>query len=237
MKKTIGILVVALLAGVFLLGCAGDDLERDEINQAILTGIDWELVSYGDSRGDLENVLLGTQYLFEFSNTEMNSVFDCNTGGGDVELDGTDLNISHIFFTEMACLLAGVPGYMDQQTQIVNNLDSAERFEFTDGTLRLLSPNFQVLEFKSSFLLCENPAEFIVLPEGYTNSVIVTFIEGVDKNDKAKEYADNHEDFSLLSVFEFTNGFSATLSDRTANILRCDQDVDVISLNQTVGIS
>ncbi len=114
---------------------AGDELLP--AGSVELDGTSWTLESFGTADAGAEGtpVLPGTTVSLVFQGAGIvGGSGGCNTFGGTYSLAGSEIAFQDIFTTEMACLDEGV---MDQESKFYAALGSAERFELTDGALKI----------------------------------------------------------------------------------------------------
>ena len=122
-------LLVVILASVLVAGCTGTTRADD------LEDIKWVLVSYGE-QGDLTSVIEGTRVTatFESAEGQVRGSAGCNNYFGDYEVDD-GLSISTLGHTEMYCM--DPEGVMDQETEYLKLLGTAENYRIQDGKLQI----------------------------------------------------------------------------------------------------
>ncbi len=100
----------------------------------------WILKSYGQP-GNLLTVLAGTEITATFDGAEkrVNGSAGCNSYSGDYQLSDNTLTFLMISHTEMYCMEP--EGVMEQETQYLKTLNTAESYQVKDGTLQVNSGN------------------------------------------------------------------------------------------------
>ncbi len=113
-----------------------------------LEDIMWLLESYGE-QGDLQAVLEGTEItaIFDSAEGQVTGSAGCNSYFARYEASGNELSILELAWTEMGCLEP--QGILEQETQYLQALQSAESYKIEDGKLQITSGN-QVLIFRIS---------------------------------------------------------------------------------------
>lgn len=98
----------------------------------------WILKSYGE-QGNLLTVLEGTEITATFDSAEkrVSGSAGCNSYFGDYQLNDNTLTFLVIGHTEMYCMEP--EGAMEQETQYLKTLNSAESYQVKDGTLQVNS--------------------------------------------------------------------------------------------------
>ena len=128
--KKYGILLIVLTAALILAFTGCNSSSSD-----ILEDTKWILDSYGD-RDNPQEVIEGTEITATFNSKDdqVNGTAGCNHYFGDYEIkDG--LSIGMLGNTEMWC---GEPeGRMDQETEYLKILQSAESYTVTGSTLTI----------------------------------------------------------------------------------------------------
>ncbi|MFQ5872468.1 MAG: META domain-containing protein [Dehalococcoidia bacterium] len=96
----------------------------------------WVLESYGP-QGATQALLADTEITAEFDGSEatLTGSAGCNSYFTDYAVEGSDLTLSTLAWTERACL--GPEGVMDQELAYLGALGTVDRFEVDDTTLRL----------------------------------------------------------------------------------------------------
>ncbi len=114
----------------------------------LLEDITWVLESYGEPES-LQTVLAGTEItaLFDSGEGQISGSTGANNYFGGYQISKNALSIQEIAHTEMYRL--DPEGVMEQETQYLTTLQSAENYEIEDGKLQITSGN-QVLIFRAS---------------------------------------------------------------------------------------
>ncbi|HUF39170.1 MAG TPA: META domain-containing protein [Anaerolineales bacterium] len=114
---------------------AGDELPS--MGSPLLEGTSWALASFGLAGEESPEtpVLEGTEVTLVFQVGGLaGGSGGCNSFGGNYSVTGDQIAFNQIAATEMACLGDGV---MEQEQKYYEALGSAERFELSEGTLRI----------------------------------------------------------------------------------------------------
>ena len=128
-SKLYPLMAIVILASILIAGCTettrADDLED----------IKWVLESYGE-QGNLTPVIEGTRITatFESAEGQVRGSAGCNSYFGDYEVDD-GLSISTLGHTEMYCM--DPEGVMDQETEYLKLLGTAENYRIQDGKLQI----------------------------------------------------------------------------------------------------
>ena len=118
-------LALALLA----VACGGD-------SSPSLDDTSWVLESFGP-QGATQTLLADTEITAEFDGSEatLTGSAGCNSYIADYVVEGSDLTLSALAWTERAC--RDPEGVMDQELAYLGALGTVDRFEVDDTTLRL----------------------------------------------------------------------------------------------------
>jgi len=125
------------LASLLAAGCAETTQAGD------LEDIRWVLESYGE-QGNLTPVIEGTRITatFESDEGQVRGSAGCNSYFGGYEID-EGLSITTLGHTEMYCM--DPEGVMDQETEYLKILQTAESYRIQDGKLQINCGNQLVL--------------------------------------------------------------------------------------------
>jgi len=125
------------LASLLAAGCAETTQTSD------LEDIKWVLESYGE-QGNLTPVIEGTRVTatFESDEGQVRGSAGCNSYFGGYEVDDK-LSITALAHTEMYCM--DPEGVMDQETEYLKILQTAESYRVQDGKLKINCSNQLVL--------------------------------------------------------------------------------------------
>ena len=137
MKKLIVTLsVVCIILSAVSCGTSGSTLEQNK----------WSLNSYGDQNNP-EQVLDGTEITatFDKAKGEVSGSGGCNTYFATYEIDGNNLSISNLAWTERACL--SPVGVMEQEQDFLSLLADAEFFQVNDTALTITCSDGRNLYF------------------------------------------------------------------------------------------
>ena len=113
-----------------------------------LEDITWLLESYGAAES-LQTVLAGTEITAIFDSAEgiVHGSAGCNGYSGEYMLSNNNISIPEMTWTEMGC--PEPAGILEQETQYLKALQSAESYEISVGKLQITSAG-QVLIFRGS---------------------------------------------------------------------------------------
>ena len=148
MKNVVKIgIVTFILTAHLLTACDVIGGVTSSSDSAALESKTWVLISYG-VEGRLETVLKGAEITVMFipDEDEIRGSSGCNHYFGDYEITGSELTVSNLAFTEMACLTP--EGVMEQEQLFLSMLTAAESFQVQGKQLIILSANDQVLKFE-----------------------------------------------------------------------------------------
>lgn len=131
------IIPLVLLATGFV-ACTFEALDFEDM--------EWVLESYGEP-SNTQLVIEGSEITATFDSAThgVNGSAGCNHYFGDYEADNSELSISSVGSTEMACMEP--EGVMEQEQQYLRLLILAESYETDDGQLRITCSNGSVLVF------------------------------------------------------------------------------------------
>lgn len=140
-------LVIFILTAYILTACDVMGGDTSPSDSAALESKIWVLISYGEE-GRLQAVLEGMEITAIFIPGEavVRGSSGCNHYFGDYEVTGSELSVSNIAFTEMACLTP--EGIMEQEQLFLSMLAAAESFQVQEKQLTIFSGDDQILEFK-----------------------------------------------------------------------------------------
>lgn len=117
-----------------------DELTLEFLRLPSLDNTKWVLNTFNDN-GLVED----SQITLEFDDEGMlGGLASCNHYGGSYEVDGQVLSLGDLFSTEMACMGEGL---MDQEAAYLQTLGKVNRYVINNFTLRLLTPEGDVLWF------------------------------------------------------------------------------------------
>ena len=136
------ILTAHLLTACDVIG--GDTGSNDS---ALLKSKTWVLISYGEE-GRLQSVLEGVEItvMFNPDEDEIRGSAGCNHYFGEYKITGSELTVSRIAFTEMACLTP--EGVMELEQLFLSMLAAAEGFRVQEDHLTIFTAGDQILNFK-----------------------------------------------------------------------------------------
>jgi heat shock protein HslJ len=143
-----GVLIVVLAACAPLpaqIPTAGVTNVPTETPGIPVTGTDldhtqWMLVNFNDG-GTETPIITGTNVTLEFQgNGQAGGSGGCNTFGAQYDAENGTISIRQIISTEMACVPEGIT---EQEQKFLDALQSADRYELTNNTLRLWYANGQ----------------------------------------------------------------------------------------------
>jgi heat shock protein HslJ len=137
----------------------GVDIESSDyslqvtINQkATIEDTKWFLESYGKP-GSYKSVISDTRITATFMGIEnhVGGSAGCNIYGGTCQINGSEISITGVYATEMACI---EPGVMIQEQEFLNLLMSAQSFSTDEDKLTIFCANGQQLNFSSIVTVC-----------------------------------------------------------------------------------
>ncbi len=139
------LLIVVLLGSI---ACVGNTSTPELPLTGGLEDITWILESYGEPE-NLQTVLEGTEITALFDSAEglVDGSGGCNGYTGEYMLSNNEISISEMFWTEIGCLEP--QGILEQETQYLKTLQSAESYEISVGKLRITTST-KVLIFRGS---------------------------------------------------------------------------------------
>ncbi|MBN2556225.1 MAG: META domain-containing protein [Anaerolineales bacterium] len=132
--KTIRILI-CLFTAASLAACAGPAPSADPVEG------EWTLFAYRKT-----SPIEGTTITARFENGEVSGSGGCNSYFGSYVLDGVQLTIEGLAWTEMACL--NPEGVMEQEQMVLGYLSNAESFELDNGRLIIHVGGQETLTFE-----------------------------------------------------------------------------------------
>ena len=135
-KLIISLCIVCTILTVVACGTSGSALERNK----------WSLNSYGEQNNP-EQVLDGTEITatFDKGKGEVRGSSGCNTYFASYEIDGNNLSISNLAWTERACL--SPVGIMEQEQDFLSLLADSESSQVDDTSLTISCSNGRQLYF------------------------------------------------------------------------------------------
>ncbi len=140
MKKALYALLILVIAIGGLAACSAEPAAIDDTA--------WVLLRFGE-QGNPQAVLEGTEItaLFDSAEGQVTGSAGANHYFGSYQISKNKLSIQEIAHTEMYRL--DPEGVMEQETQYLKALQSAESYEISAGKLQITSAN-QVLIFRGS---------------------------------------------------------------------------------------
>lgn len=106
-----------------------DQIQVDVMTSNELLGTKWDLISYGD-----QTPVAGSELTINFENDGLGGTAGCNSYFGSYTVDGTNLSISEVGSTMMACMEDGL---MEQESQFLMMLQAAASFTLTADQLTI----------------------------------------------------------------------------------------------------
>jgi heat shock protein HslJ len=137
MKKLIVTLsVVCIILTVVSCGTPGSTLEQNK----------WSLKSYGEQKNP-ELILEDTEITatFDKGKGEVSGSGGCNTYFASYKIDGNNMSISNLAWTERTCLSPA--GVMGQEQEFLSLLADAESFQVDDTSLTITCPDGRYLYY------------------------------------------------------------------------------------------
>ena len=135
-KLIISLCMVCIVLTVVACGAPGSVLERNK----------WSLNSYGEQNNQ-EQVLDSTEIaaIFNKGKREASGSSGCNTYFASYEIDGNNLSISNLAWTERTCLSPA--GVMEQEQEFLSLLADTDSFQVDDTSLTITCSNGRQLYF------------------------------------------------------------------------------------------
>lgn len=142
MRKIILISVIIVFSVSLIVSCGSKD-------NIIFEDIKWFLMSYG-AQSNLKTLIEGTEITATFNSfkVEVSGSAGCNTYFARYKVDGSELSILEMAYTEMACL--SPEGVMEQEQEFLSIFTSSQSFEADDTTLTILCSDGQQLYFTTA---------------------------------------------------------------------------------------
>ncbi|MBK9054965.1 MAG: META domain-containing protein [Chloroflexi bacterium] len=104
-----------------------DQIQVDVMTSNELLGTKWDLIAYGD-----QTPVSGSELTLNFENDGLGGTAGCNSYFGSYTVDGTNLSISEVGSTMMACVEDAL---MTQESTFLGMLQAAESFTLSDEQL------------------------------------------------------------------------------------------------------
>jgi len=133
--KSIRILMLCIFAATSLAACASPAPSLNPLEG------DWTLFAYRKT-----SPIEGTTITARFENGEVHGSGGCNSYFGAYVLDGAQLTIEGLGWTEMACM--NPEGVMEQEQTVLGYLSDAESFEVDTGRLIIHVGGQETLTFE-----------------------------------------------------------------------------------------
>ena len=168
-KRETAYLAICLIAALILIGCAlsdetpnpfgsREDTPPDAGSMDTLEGTAWVLISLNGS-----SPLAKTTITAQFAEGRVSGSAGCNSYQGSYAVEGSDLSIAELLWTEMACL--DLDGFMEQESIYTDQLARATGYRIADDQLEIFSEGDRVL------IYAPQPEEADVGLEGTTWSL------------------------------------------------------------------
>ena len=140
--KKISIVFIMLMLSMFIVV----SLSACSNSNSVLEDTKWFLTSY-EMQNKLEGLIEDTEITATFNSTEgeVTGSAGCNTYWARYEVKGSELSISEMSWTEMACI--SPEGVMEQEQVFLSLLAKAQSFEVNDTTLTIFCSDGQQLYF------------------------------------------------------------------------------------------
>jgi heat shock protein HslJ len=141
-KNLRSILFISLfLGGLLLSACASGSNSLDATN--------WEMTSYRDANGDMQDILANSVVTAQFQSTNVSGIAGCNNYNGSYQLDGNKLTFGALAVTQKAC--ADPRGVMEQENAYLAALSQVQSFKQSNDKLEMEDERGKtVLEFVPS---------------------------------------------------------------------------------------
>jgi heat shock protein HslJ len=128
---------IILIAALFVLPACGIGSFNESID---LNGTSWILISY-DGISPIEGKVMTAN----FEKGEINGSASCNHYFGSYRINGSQMSIEGLGWTEMACL--DPEGIMEQEQIIMRILNEAESISLQGDNLNIRSKSGEILLF------------------------------------------------------------------------------------------
>lgn len=112
-----------------------------------LEGTPWTLESFIEGE-TVSSLIAGTTITLQLEAGRMTGSAGCNNYGGSYTLEGGELTVNELVWTEMACM--DPEGVMEQEQRYLSILNNATRLELEGGQLTLRTPDGRGLVFTPS---------------------------------------------------------------------------------------
>lgn len=136
-RSRLHLLTLFCLAGILLTAC---DIFGAGQNNA-LEDSSWRLTSFRKS-----GLIPDTSMTANFNGGEIRGTGGCNSYFGSYSIQGNNLTINELGWTEMACL--DPEGVMDQEQVLMSLLSSADTFSSDGETLQIITASGEYLIFE-----------------------------------------------------------------------------------------
>jgi heat shock protein HslJ len=134
---------LTILLLLFSLVFSGCSVFMDKMTE-MLNDTTWRLVSYNS-----QFLIPGSEMTMEFSQREISGSASCNHYFGSYKVNGDQISISGLGWTEMACL--DPAGIMKQEQTLMALLSKAVQFTLQGNTLQIITSSGEILVFERIF--------------------------------------------------------------------------------------
>ena len=123
-KIVVALIILGAIMALLLSSCSITETRAADP----LDGTSWQLQYYRKTAP-----ISGTTITAQFADGEISGSAGCNKYGGVYEVDGSEISIGEIYFTEMACMEPA--GVIEQEQQYLGYLGEAYKFQLAEDQL------------------------------------------------------------------------------------------------------
>ena len=140
-RKIVLHIIWYMVLSMALWSCAKNSEDENITGDIILTGVTWDLISYGYKDDTKKKIIEGTSHKLNFSNQPRSVVghIDCNSFSSSYTASNDKLNIINVSPTEINCANSNKIEYYDQINFIMNALSSITTYSIEGFKLTLNS--------------------------------------------------------------------------------------------------
>ncbi|MEA3440883.1 MAG: META domain-containing protein [Chloroflexota bacterium] len=135
-KKFGYLFVITTISLILVAACTSSKTAEDDA----LDGTSWQLKFYRKT-----TPIPGSSITARFAGGEITGSAGCNTYGGVYQINGPEISISDINFTEMACM--DPEGVMEQEQMYLEWLNDAYIYQLSDEQLQIFWTAQEALTF------------------------------------------------------------------------------------------
>lgn len=132
----VALIILGAILAALLTSCSSTEAQAADP----LDGTDWQLQYYRKTAP-----ITGTTITARFADGQISGSAGCNTYGGVYQVDGSEISISEIYFTEMACMEP--EGIMEQEGLYLGYLGDAYKFQLAEDQMLIYWTAQETLTF------------------------------------------------------------------------------------------